>query len=249
MKRTFICLLAALAVTSAGALRGAGCGYRDHGVGHGQRLDATRHVRRSAPESKPTPQNANEAISQSNALYDRIVASLAKLGIARGDVSLAYYNVSYNPRPRSAPANPGERYGYTVSRNFSVKVRDIGKAGAVSDACTAAGATTINGVNFGLADPTAARSQATIKAVADARSNAETLARAAGLHVTAIKSIELGGGPAPGPVPMMRMAAAAPNPPTRVRHVQRQRDRLRERRLPGRALGERRNPTARSAVL
>ncbi len=131
----------------------------------------------------------------------------------RGDVSLAYYNVSYNPRPRSAPPSPGERYGYTVSRNFSVKVRDIGKAGAVSDACTAAGATSINGVSFGLADPTAARSQATIKAVADARSNAEALAQAAGLHVTSIKSIELNGGPQPGPVPMMRMAAA-PNPAT-----------------------------------
>jgi uncharacterized protein len=213
MKRTFICLLAALAVTSAGALAAPAAATEITASGTGS-VSMPPDTATVSAGIETNAENANEAISQSNALYDRIVASLAKLGIARGDVSLAYYNVSYNPRPRSAPVNPGERYGYTVSRNFSVKVRDIGKAGAVSDACTAAGATTINGVNFGLADPTAARSQATIKAVVDARSNAETLARAAGLHVTAIKSIELGGGPPPGPVPMLRMAAAAPSPPT-----------------------------------
>ena len=55
--------------------------------------------------------------------------------------------------------------------------------------------------------------QATIKAVADARANAETLARAAALHIVGIKSIELGAAGV-GPGPMMRMAAAAPTPPT-----------------------------------
>ena len=84
--------------------------------------------------------------------------------------------------------------------------------GRVSDACIGAGATSINGVTFGLADPRAARAQATAKAVAEARANAEALARAAGLRIVAIKSIELAGGRAPGPVPMMRAPRA--NAPT-----------------------------------
>ena len=40
------------------------------------------------------------------------------------------YNVNYNPPPKAIPpTSNGERYGYTVSRGFSVKVRSIGKAG------------------------------------------------------------------------------------------------------------------------
>jgi Protein of unknown function (DUF541) len=92
--------------------------------------------------------NAGEAVGQNNAIYDRIVAALAKLGIARADVTLAAYNVNYNPRPQGSP-QPGETYGYTVARDFSVKVRDIAKAGSVVDACTGAGATSIGGVAFG----------------------------------------------------------------------------------------------------
>lgn len=155
-----------------------------------------------------TSENASAAIARNNELYDRIVAALSKLGIDRNDIALAYYNIRYNARPNPMPTPANEQYGYTVSRNFSVKVRAIGKAGAVSDACIAAGATAINGVDFGLFDPNAARSEAIGKAVADARANAEAIARAAGLRVVGIKSIELGGGP--GPVPMARMAVNAP---------------------------------------
>lgn len=159
-------------------------------------------------------QNANNAVSQNNATYERVVTALTQLGIARSDISLAYYNVNYNPKPAVMPPNGGgERYGYTVSRSFLVKVREIGKAGRVADACTSSGATAINGVSFGLSDPGVARGEATAKAVADARANAEALARATHLRITALKSVELAGPTVP--VPMMRaMAAAVPNPPT-----------------------------------
>jgi uncharacterized protein len=158
-------------------------------------------------------QNANDAVSQNNSVYDRVVAALVSLGVARGDISLAYYNVSYNPKPTALPPNPGERYGYTVSRSFLVKVRDIGRAGRVVDTCTSSGATAINGVSFGLSDPNPARSQAIARAVADAHANADALAKAAHLRIVSIKSIELGAAPSP-PVPMTRTLAAAPNPPT-----------------------------------
>jgi uncharacterized protein len=212
MKRTFICLLAVLALATATA-RAAQTGVTDVTASGTGSVSLPPDMATVNAGIETNADNANDAISQSNAIYDRVVVNLAKMGIARGDVALAYYNVSYNPRPRNAQPSSGERYGYTVARNFSVKVREIGKAGAVSDACISAGATAINGVSFGLADPSAARTQATARAVAEARANADALAQAAGLHVTAIKSIELGGAGAPGPVPMMRMAAA-PNPPT-----------------------------------
>jgi uncharacterized protein YggE len=212
MKRTFICLLAALAVATSAASAAQSGTTEITASGTGSVTLAPDMATVDAG-IETNAANANDAISQNNAIYERVVAALEKLGIARADVALAYYNVNYNPPPRAAQPNSGERYGYTVSRNFTVKVRQIGKAGAVSDACTSAGATAINGVSFGLADSAAARGQATVKAVADARANAEALVQAAGLRIVAIKSMELGGAGPPGPVPMMRMAAA-PNPPT-----------------------------------
>lgn len=161
-------------------------------------VDAT--VETNAPSSEA-------AVNQNNAIYDRVIAALEKAGVARSDISLGFYNVNYNPKPANPPPDAGTRWGFTVSRGFIVKVRSIGKAGSVVDACTAAGATAINGVSFGIADDRVLHAQAVTKAVADARANAEALARAAGLHIVGIKRIDSGGGPLI-PQPLMRMAAA-----------------------------------------
>lgn len=212
MGRTFICVLAALGLATASALAAppAATEITVSGTGSVSLPPNVATVNAAVDTNAP---NANDAVARNNAIYNRIVTALEQLGVARSDISLAYYNVNYNPRPAVMPSNPdGERYGYTVSRGFLIKVRDIAKAGRVADACTSAGATAINGVSFGLSDPSAARSQAAAKAVDDARSNAEALAHATHLRIVTLKSIELGGGPA-GPIPLMR-AAAVPNPST-----------------------------------
>jgi len=156
--------------------------------------------------------NASDAVGRNNAIYERVAAALAQLGIERADVTLAGYSVNYFPKPEK-PA-PDTVYGYTVSRDFTVKVRAIAKAGNVVDAVTRAGATSIGGVSFGLSDPAAAQASATAKAVDDARAKAEALAAAAHLRITGIRSIDLGGGS--GPVmPMAKMMmSAAPEPAT-----------------------------------
>jgi len=153
-------------------------------------------------------ENGDAAISQNNRIYDAVLAALAKVGVQRSDVTLSYYNVSYNPRPAGRAADPGERYGYTVSRSFAVKVREVAAAGRASDACIAAGATAINGVSFGLSDPGAARTQAIAKALAQARTSAEALARATSLRIVGVKRMDLGNADVT-PVPLGAMARIA----------------------------------------
>jgi uncharacterized protein len=205
MKRSFICLLAAFAVATAAARAAQNGATEITAPGNGS-LSLAPDVATINAVVETNSSNANDAIAQNNAIYDRVVGSATKNGVTRSDIALSYYNVSYNPRPVNGTPNPGERYGYTVSRSFSVKVREIAAAGKVSDACIAAGATGINGVSFGLADPRIARAQAIAKAVADARANAEALAAAASLRIVGIKSVELTGAEAPGPVPLGAMA-------------------------------------------
>jgi uncharacterized protein YggE len=207
MKRSIFCLLLILGGFGTQAIAAQAAPTEITTTGSGS-VSLPPDMATISASVETNAENANDAISQNNVRYERIVAALAAQGVARSDITLSYYNVNYNPRPQIMPPNPtGERYGYTVSRNFSVKVRKISSAGRVSDASMAAGATAINGVTFGLSNPATARGEATRKAVADARAGAQALAAATGLHIASIKSMQLGGA-GPEPVPMMRVAAA-----------------------------------------
>jgi hypothetical protein len=156
-------------------------------------------------------ESARDAVSQNEAAYERIVAAVVALGVARSNITLSYYNVNYNPRPRLNPS-PDVQYGYTVNRSFAIKMQPISLAGNVVDAATAAGATAINGVSFGLVDTAAASRTATQRAVVDATAKANALAATVGLHITGIESLSLGGAyvPSPQPLAMMRAGVAAP---------------------------------------
>ncbi len=210
MRLSFICLLVVFALGIVGPTAAQAATTEISASGTGS-VSVPPNAATVNPSIETNAQSATDAIAENNARYDRIIAALTKLGIARGDIALTSYNVSYNPPPAVAPANPtGERYGYFVSRSFAVKVREIGLAGRVSDASIAAGATAINGVSFGLSDSSAARAQAIAEAVAAARKSAEMLARAAALRIVALKSIELASGEVAGPVPMVMARASAP---------------------------------------
>ena len=223
MKPTFLCLLLALA--AAAPAHAAPPGTTEITVtGRGAIALAPNVAIVSAGVQSNAP-TAAQALAENNAAYDRIVGALTGLAITRADISMAGYNVSYTaPRPGQADT---EQTGYTVSRDFSVKVRAIAKAGEVTDACIGAGATSINGVQFTLADNAAARAQAVALAVADARKSAELLAResgpARGRHREGLAGQRRRLGAEPGDVP--RRGA-----PDRIRSGQRRGLRLGHRR-------------------
>ena len=79
--------------------------------------------------------------------------------------------------------------GYTANNSLSVRTTDIDNVGALIDAAFAAGANTLDNVQFTVQDDSEAREQALTKAVEDARRKADVLAAAAGMQVTAIENI------------------------------------------------------------
>lgn len=79
--------------------------------------------------------------------------------------------------------------GYTANNTLSVRTTDIDNVGALIDAAFAAGANTLDNVQFTVQDDSEAREQALTKAVEDARRKADVLAAAAGLQIASIESI------------------------------------------------------------
>jgi uncharacterized protein YggE len=214
MKRLLTCLVLAFIVVASPARAADPTTIAVSGMGSISMMPDEATVNASVVTNAST---ANAAVSENNARYEKIVASAVNAGAKRDDVSLSYYNVDYVAKPNPAPPpQPYDRYGYTVTRSFSIKVHAIDKAGSMVDALTNAGASNIGGVSFGLSKPENARHAATDKAMTDAHAKAVELARAAGLRITGIKSIDLdGGGGIVRPMVMMKMnAGPEASPPT-----------------------------------
>lgn len=140
---------------------------------------------------------------------DAILASVDAAGVPRADVRTAMLSVQprYDYRDGRAPALTG----YDVANVVEVTVRDLGKLGAVVDGTLGAGATSMDGLTFRVADPAPAEREARIGAMAEARVRAEVLAEAAGLTIDSVIDI-VEGSPVRPPIPMPkaeRMALAA----------------------------------------
>ena len=164
----------------------------------------------------------NDAAATANA----ITAYLTAQGIAVTDIQTTDYSVSpqYEYQnavcPQAAPAPgvvnsggvaycpPGKQVlkGYEVSQQTTVKVRDTSKAGDLLSGVGAKGATEVSGLTFTTDDPEALQSQARTKAVADAQTQAQLLAKSLGVSlgrvVSFYDSTDQGSSPSPMPYAM-----------------------------------------------
>jgi uncharacterized protein len=148
-------------------------------------------------ELSPTRDDVNRRSSA-------VIAKVRELEIADGDINAA--DVGIHPQ---YDYRKGQRLtGYRVSRQMTVKVRDLDRLGDVLDGVVGAGANEVFGAQMSAADPSAAEHAALQAAVTTARAKAEVLATAAGVKLGAVARIEEEadfGGP---PMPKMRMMAA-----------------------------------------
>lgn len=159
--------------------------------------------------------SAAKATDQNNVAYNALLARLHAMGVRDDAIRTAAFNVHYVPRPQplrqplSGPIlPPQQRYGYIASRTLTVTAPRIDAAGRVVDAAVAVGAN-VNGVRYTLADQRAAVAQALSAAVGDAQMQAESVAQAAHLHITGIKSIDVSSAPAPIAFAMRDAAVSA----------------------------------------
>jgi uncharacterized protein YggE len=152
-----------------------------------------------------TAPTAAQAMQDNAAKMERLIAALAKAGIAKKDIQTSGINLSaqydYSNR-EGQPAGP-RFLGYEASNQLTVKLRDIKKVGVLLDTMVKAGATNVNGPNFSIGDPTPMLTQARGLALKTAKAQADFYAQAAGYRSARLISIAENNSGGRPPMPMM----------------------------------------------
>ncbi len=149
------------------------------------------------------------ARSVAAATMDAILAAATAAGVKRRDLRTTL--LSAQPRYDYRENQPPALTGYELMNVVEVTVRDLARLGDVVDATLGAGATSMDGLSFRVADPAPAEREARLRAMAAARTRADVLAEAAGLEIVGVSHI-VEGAATPPPMPLMkaeRMMAAA----------------------------------------
>ncbi|MGZ4353606.1 MAG: SIMPL domain-containing protein [Gaiellaceae bacterium] len=141
-----------------------------------------------------TPAKTASAAMQANgAAMTRLVAALKQAGVAAADLQTTQISLDVQ-----FAEGGGSVTGYTATSSVTVQLRDLGAAGKLVDAAVAAGADSVSGPSLTRGDTDALYRDALKKAVAAARTKAESLASASGLTLGRITAVsESGAEPVP----------------------------------------------------
>jgi uncharacterized protein YggE len=155
--------------------------------------------------------DAASALAANSTAMEKVVAALKAAGIDAADIQTQQVSV-------------GQRYdstgtsitGYVATNQVVTTVRKIDTVGAIIDTAVQAGATNVYGLGLTVTKPDEAYAQALDKAVANARTKAERLAKAAGVAVGKVVAVLEGGGGYTGPIPLAAEAARAKDVPIEI---------------------------------
>lgn len=163
-------------------------------------------LRLGVSTTRPTVEAARAA---SAATMTAILAALDRAGVARRDVQTSLLSVQ--PQYDYRDGRAATLTGYQLADLVGVTVRDVGRVADVIDGALRAGATSLDGLSFRVADASAPEREARLAAMSAARQRADDLARAAGLTIAGVEDIvEDGAGRPPMPFAKAeRMALAA----------------------------------------
>ncbi|MDE1986976.1 MAG: SIMPL domain-containing protein [Alphaproteobacteria bacterium] len=158
---------------------------------------------------------ASQALAANSRAMNAVFATLKKLDIPDKDIRTSNFSLSPQYQVcRPDVSCPLRVVGYEVSNTVDVTVEDMKKTGAVLDALVSSGSNQIGGISFSIHDTKPLLAQARAAAVQDAIARAQTYAKAAGVTLGPILSIQEGQNEGPRPVfAMMAKSMEAAPPP------------------------------------
>ncbi|MEB2843138.1 DUF541 domain-containing protein [Rhizobiales bacterium RZME27] len=154
-------------------------------------------------------ETAEKAFADNNTAMSQVLAALKTAGIAEKDLQTSNFSINpqYQQNYMNSGSAPPKIVGYEVQNGITVKIRDLKGLGGIIDQSVKLGVNQGGQITFTNDDPSAARTEARKKAVAEATEKARTLAEAAGVKVGKVVDISEGEDRFMPPSPMPRMAA------------------------------------------
>ncbi len=137
--------------------------------------------------------DAKKAVADNSSGAEKVVAALKAMGIDAKDIRTTNFNIY--PNQQYTPEGQLKSTTFIVDNSVYVTLRDLNKVGDVLSTAIGAGANSISGIQFDVANKTAALADARKQAVDNARALADELARAAGVTLGPIQSINFYGSP------------------------------------------------------
>lgn len=132
---------------------------------------------------------AAEAVAENNTQTEKVIQALKDFGIDAKDIRTTNFSIwpqdKYDPQTNM----PSGEKTYMVDNTVYVTVRDMNKLGDLLDTIVAAGANTVNSIQFDVADKDAALKDARAEAMKDANAKAQELADAAGVQLGALQTV------------------------------------------------------------
>lgn len=139
-----------------------------------------------------TGESVEVAQTEVTKIANEAVAYLKENGVAEKDVKTTGYNAypryEYGVCRGFECDNNRTLVGYEVTESFEVTVRDTTKAGELLAGVGATGITNVSGLSFTIDDPGKLQEEARSAAVADARAQAEKLAKDLGVSLKDVVS-------------------------------------------------------------
>ena len=138
---------------------------------------------------------AKGAVALSKTKTEKLLAAIRAAGIRERDIQTQ--GLQLNPDYRHDPlpnGRGGEQrlVGYIATNSVLIKTRDVDALTSLLDGLTAAGADTVYGPNFSIADPAPLRREARVRAMARGEAEAAEYARNNGFARVRLLSVEEG---------------------------------------------------------
>ena len=147
-----------------------------------------------------------DVTSKNTTQMNAVIAAVKKLGVA--DVDIQTTNYSLNPVysndyivPGPIPMNSSSAVGgtiirtgntltgYSLEQDVQVKIRDFTKVGDIMSAATSNGSNVVGSLQFSIDNPEQIKEQARASAIAQAKLNAENLAKESGISLGKIINV------------------------------------------------------------
>jgi uncharacterized protein YggE len=142
--------------------------------------------------------DAAQAVTENNVTSQKVAEALEDFGIEPEDIRTTNFSIF----PQQQYDQDGKLTGviYMVDNTVFVTLRDLDQIGEVLDAVVEAGANNINSIQFDVEDKSEVLSEARDDAVEDAQSQADELAKAAGVSLGPVQNISTFSSAVPFPI-------------------------------------------------